>query len=80
MDELERKQREEEDQKKAEDYHTKKTPKFDVYGHGRTDLPMVSTLLRPIPEKILNTKYSHHFLDKSLDSLLRKAQRIQELE
>lgn len=55
---MDRKNREEENIKKADEYRTVKTVTFNVYGKKREELPAVATLQRPIPEKILNTKYS----------------------
>lgn len=53
---IERKERDLENERKAENYHFTKTHKFDVYGRDREDKPNVKCLDRPIPEKILNTK------------------------
>jgi hypothetical protein len=53
---LERKKREDEAKTKADDYHKKKEKEFDVYGKPRDEIEPVSSIIRPVPEKILNTK------------------------
>ena len=35
--------------------------KFDVYGKERESQELVQSVVRPIPEKILNTKYQKSF-------------------
>mmetsp|Transcript_4562 Transcript_4562/g.3774 ORF Transcript_4562/g.3774 Transcript_4562/m.3774 type:complete len:170 (+) Transcript_4562:3232-3741(+) len=54
---IEKRERDLESQRKAEQYHMSKTHKFDVYGKDRQEKPQVNCLDRPVPEKILNTKY-----------------------
>ena len=53
---IEKRERDLESQRKAEQYHMSKTHKFDVYGKDRQEKPQVNCLDRPVPEKILNTK------------------------
>jgi len=52
-----KKERELENTKQAESYHQSKLPKFDVYGEERKIKEQVPSLLRPIAQRELNTKY-----------------------
>jgi hypothetical protein len=57
----ERIRQQQEEERKAQEYHFHKTMKFDVYGKERESQELVQSVVRPIPEKILNTKYQKSF-------------------
>ena len=54
---IEKYKKQEKINKECDEYHDKKTYKFDVYGQDRKQTQVVPSLLRPTPAKELNTRF-----------------------